>query len=490
MKLIRVVIAEDEPPVTRFVKDIIEKFGGFEVVSLCENGEDAVRAVTSKQPELLVTDIRMPGISGLDLIRKVKKINSEIRVIIISGYRTFDYAKEAIGLGVEEYISKPIDQEELKRKLSQIAGDHKKEFWAIRRAFIEKAIFNKDEGLFLKNFNFLSFRLFIAYRSGDQTEEISCLDSCNHHTVAIAFSNAVMFLEGYDTEMKAEFCLEGIRQKYIIAKDEKRTRGFILIRKVATGQEPVRTLRKLYKLMENLITPGKRVEAVFEDFEEISADKSDLDDEIMNKLKIDINSYDWKQFRKDFDELLLVLKQAEASIARIKLCMHALTGYLEKVGAFSDDFVSLNEYFDDCISYADSFDEIDNKLTAFWADIFFENYQNSKKVKKNEKDLVERIVNLIRQNESRNYSLQEISVMFGVSQPYIRKIFRLHLGESYNEYTLSLKINIAKEMMKSNPEMLVKDIADSLGFEQLYFGTIFRKNVGMSPSQYKTRFMK
>ena len=104
-----VLIAEDEPLVARFIGQVIEKIEGLQVLEICSNAEEACNYITAHQPKILVTDIRMREMSGLELVRYAKKVKPDIKVIIISGYGLFEYAKEAMKLGIEDYLLKPID---------------------------------------------------------------------------------------------------------------------------------------------------------------------------------------------------------------------------------------------------------------------------------------------------------------------------------------------------------------------------------------------
>jgi Response regulator containing CheY-like receiver domain and AraC-type DNA-binding domain len=101
---------------------------GFEIVAEAENGEEALQMIREEQPDLVVTDIRMPVLDGLELIRTVKE--QEIgcpRFIIISGYNDFKYAQQAVRFGVEDFILKPIDEAELSDTLKRVADSIKRD---------------------------------------------------------------------------------------------------------------------------------------------------------------------------------------------------------------------------------------------------------------------------------------------------------------------------------------------------------------------------
>ena len=118
----KVIIADDEKLICRLIETLIDwKALDMEIVGKAENGLEALRMVKELRPHLLITDIRMPGCDGLDLIRQTRALSPEIEIVIISGYAHFEYAKTAIAYGVGSYILKPVNQAELKKTLEKIA---------------------------------------------------------------------------------------------------------------------------------------------------------------------------------------------------------------------------------------------------------------------------------------------------------------------------------------------------------------------------------
>ena len=84
-----------------------------EVAGLAENGPEALELIERERPDILITDIRMPGCDGLELIRRAKELRPELEIVIISGYAHFEYAQTAIRYGVGNYLLKPIKKDEL-----------------------------------------------------------------------------------------------------------------------------------------------------------------------------------------------------------------------------------------------------------------------------------------------------------------------------------------------------------------------------------------
>jgi two-component system, response regulator YesN len=115
------VVAEDEERMREYVaRKAAELEPSFSCVGTAADGEEAVELVERFLPDLLITDIKMPVLGGLDLARRIRATNADIRIVIISGYSEFDYARRAIELGVDDYLLKPIDTEGLREILRRL----------------------------------------------------------------------------------------------------------------------------------------------------------------------------------------------------------------------------------------------------------------------------------------------------------------------------------------------------------------------------------
>jgi len=119
-----VLIADDEPRITAGMKVIIEwEELGFRVTDTALDGEEALEKIKGSDFNLVIADIRMPVLDGLQLIREIRALNPDIRVLIISGYDNFEYARKAIDYGVKGYLLKPIDREELMAYVVKIRNE-------------------------------------------------------------------------------------------------------------------------------------------------------------------------------------------------------------------------------------------------------------------------------------------------------------------------------------------------------------------------------
>lgn len=117
----KLLLLDDEPIVLKGLKKLIcwQEFG-FNEVTPAETVQEALSLMQKKQYDVLISDIRLKGETGLDLLRILHEQRYPVMTIILSGYSNFEYIKEALNYGIENYLTKPIDEDELRRTLSQV----------------------------------------------------------------------------------------------------------------------------------------------------------------------------------------------------------------------------------------------------------------------------------------------------------------------------------------------------------------------------------
>ena len=122
-RMLKVVIADDEARVCSLIQMLIDWDAlGLELCGTASNGLEALDLVKTRHPDILITDIRMPGCHGLELIERAKQESPQLEIVIISGYAHFEYAQSAIRHGVGDYLLKPINKQELMSTLAKLAG--------------------------------------------------------------------------------------------------------------------------------------------------------------------------------------------------------------------------------------------------------------------------------------------------------------------------------------------------------------------------------
>lgn len=123
----RIVIVEDEVRIREGMGKMIESQIGHQVVGEASDGEEGLRMVLNLQPDLVITDIRMPRMNGLQMLQKLSKSNVNVHAVVISGYSEFDYAQQAIRYGADDYLLKPLTIEDVSEMLEDVDGKIRRE---------------------------------------------------------------------------------------------------------------------------------------------------------------------------------------------------------------------------------------------------------------------------------------------------------------------------------------------------------------------------
>ena len=144
--MLKVLIIDDERNIRENLKTLIDwEEIGYTICGEADNGDDGLRKHNVLKPHLVIADIRMPGLHGLDMIKAIKKENKQVRILIVTGYSQFDYAKKAIDYGVDGYLLKPVDEDDLREKALVIKAE-------IKRICEEKELVEKSRNTFLEQF--------------------------------------------------------------------------------------------------------------------------------------------------------------------------------------------------------------------------------------------------------------------------------------------------------------------------------------------------
>lgn len=137
MDKMKIVIADDEKKICLLLRNLIDWDSiGMEIVGEANNGMDALQLLIAERPDIVILDIRMPGMDGLELLQKIREMDESIKVILISGHKHFEYAHTALRYGVENYLLKPISGEELMNNLQMVKNKILQESGEVKRRMV------------------------------------------------------------------------------------------------------------------------------------------------------------------------------------------------------------------------------------------------------------------------------------------------------------------------------------------------------------------
>ncbi len=177
----KVLIVEDEKEKARGIAYLVEKYNPeCTPVLLAHDGREGYKKAAKEQPDIILTDIRMPVMDGLEMIRALRGVDFPAEFIVLSGYAEFSYAKKAIELGVRDFITKPVDEEELSKTLSKVC----KEITERRATEDSLSKLNDD----MRNYalrDFLTGGMDSQYKVGEYLKQMGVLEEYGQYTCMV-----------------------------------------------------------------------------------------------------------------------------------------------------------------------------------------------------------------------------------------------------------------------------------------------------------------
>ncbi len=531
--LYKIVIVEDEEPVRKAISEVIDwEKHGFELVFQANDGQEALDFIQDMQPDVLFTDICMPIMDGLELTKKVMEINRSIKVVILTGYSEFEYAKQAINLNVNKYILKPITAAELTGILVELKTElddeirekrslnhYKKQYEESRKILEEKAFLNlldsnRKEYITIEYFARLGIDLdaenyIVSVLVAENIDEIvksqwdndfQLLDFaiCNVvREILNQYKQGIVFI-GPDGQLIIifkdtgpmvnrfnDYCIDIINQVMFNIK-----RIFHLEISVGVGDIYSSIEMISYSYMDALsaleykLLVGNGKIIVRSDIESKGKPAAKKIDEIIKKLKHYIKISDIKKVGKQVDFLFEFIKSSKITIAEFKTILLKLNVSIMEV---SNDLTDDNSW-----KLFELFSEVFNKENIDKIKEYYLNLCNNllniaiEYRKNNQIDLIKSAVKYIYDNfRNSELDVQMISEYLHLSTSYFSRLFKRSTGETFVEYLTRVRMDKSKELLKTSA-MKITEISEYIGYnDPHYFSYNFRKQTGVSPSEYR-----
>ncbi|WP_054742325.1 response regulator transcription factor [Cellulosilyticum ruminicola] len=504
----RVLIIDDEPNVREGLKVIVPwEEHGFIVCDTAEDGIDGLQKIMLLEPELVLVDIRIPGMMGIEVIEEAKKRGFKGKFIIITGYSEFEYAKRAINLGVSSYVLKPIDENELIEEVDKLVKEINKENEMrgkidlgenyLHSQFLIKALTSKPEDLkkVLKDAYEDLDQQYEAYhiailelestlnRRSEVLEQITEYIS-NYEDISYVILNGevVCIIQG-ENVLKIKDALIRLHKKLLNRYEIKNVISFS---KGIKGFENMSSVYKNLKKMgeKRFLLPEKLIWEEENNENRVYSDKREIDAESISKqLYSLIQVGDKKRLKEEIKNIKVLLIANEMNINRAKgILVNILMKCLDYIRAQYAQYniaIPNGEFIIETIYKCADIDEvlkyIDEELVLVCNQIAREAPENT----------MEKILYYIKNNYNKELRLEFLAELFNYNSAYLGKSFKNYTGESFNVYVDKLRIDKAKELLL-NKDMRVYQISKEVGYKHIdYFHSKFKKYVGLSPLEYR-----
>lgn len=521
----RVIIVDDEPLIRNGLRNTIEWDElSLEISGEASNGTEALKLIKEVKPQIIITDIKMPVMDGLELIKRIHSLNSKIRIIVLSGYSDYQFLKEAIKYNVESYLLKPIDNDELisilKSTVENIESEintniqQREGLSALRTNTLNRLFTNNisareyKEKAELFNLSTKASKYLVAVAALCNFDETDYESNNNYQLMQFGVFNIceeLVTTKGFgDVFMDTKGCI------CFLFNDQSCDLNYDVIN--AFVQETIYLIKHFLKLTIR-VGVGFIVESLHEIYKSsncanecleygilangegfIQYAESGLKNSIMDEIKIDyelLENYIKLEKKEELEKYIENYYDELSRLSNLSIeyirnsTMHIIINIIKVFSETSGDTKKIINSLD--FKYIDflklkRLDEFKTWLKVFFQKIYELAVDNmQKKVSK----VVNDSLDYIDRHCYEEISLKLIADKIYINASYLGQIFKKEIGESFTDYVNKLRMQKAKELLVST-NLKVYEVSERVGFKDShYFIKIFKKYVGVNPSDIK-----
>lgn len=499
--MIKLMIAEDERLERKALAFLIDKYFKDEIIIVCEatNGLDAIEKAKQFKPDLIMMDISMPIMDGLEAAKLIQNDCKHAEFVILTAYSNFSYAKEAIKLGINDYLLKPVSNEEFQKaigKCVEIIHEKQKkinELLQLKKQRLEllpllekdlilKTVYGtnhseKDIQSYFETMNISGSEFLAVIFKNDVVLEsqISALSFVKtkmngvvDFVIASSYSNELIFIL-FDNQLSKKInkiinlitrLIGEVKHQYNLNATVHRSDIY----------HQLSDLHACYLSCKSCVTVHKKeatdvlIEKEQQIFEKIF--KEDLEGAVESfewLFKTIISQEDFQTSKKKIHHFLVVLNRKIINFWGAELPIFKMNNI-----ELQYDQLTTNQALGGYVKHLIS--EIILYVTA---------YKKDKNVL-----VIEEAKSYIKSHYKENLTLDEVADYMGFSSYYLSKLFKKVEKTNFKDYVIQLKMNHAKEMLKQS-DCSIKEIAYELGYsDPNYFSRAFKKAVGISASDF------
>ena len=523
--MIKLLLMDDEYFFRESLKKSVEwELLGIEICAEADNGEKALSMLKKYTPDIILADINMPKMDGLTFIQKAKEIRNDIKIIIISGYDRFDYAKRAIHMGVKGYLLKPVDEKELmgllKAAVDEIQQEKiityeqkqfrqkfdKSQYVAKQYCLKELLLLNEDKEVseieenikeVLAGWN--SFTVIVG--KVEQGEDLALLNfiasnilgeklgkSCRFENLQDDRKNIVFLVNQMDAIERDAFCgiLEDCQKIFSDRLDRKVLFG---IGNTYHSYENIyRSYQEAIKVLPFDISQMEKPVINYQDADNVGQSGPSLSAQQKIQITMRLNENDFESLREMTGD---IFKELEGrcltedavrifSIELLLLCMNKIhTGDKKQTGGIR------REQLFDRLDKINSYSELKGYILEVYQAACSEGNQQGGIKPERTPERIREVVSFIEGHyQEEKLSVESIAKEFYINYNYLCVLFKKHMDITINDFITETRMQKALEMMY-NGAFVVQEIAEKVGYTNVnYFSKCFKKKFGVPPSQY------
>jgi len=486
MQQYRVLIVDDEPMAAQYIAKVIEtKCPGFQVVGITESSRKLLEWLKKEMVDVVISDVMMPGMNGIELVTILQEQYPTIFSVIVSGYSEFDYVKGAIKAEVQDYLLKPLDIQEMQQLFKKLRIKLDLAYYSRRNKLLhslskEREIVDISEVKRL--FTSKNYYAAIIRKNG----VISRFNKHSDREIYSSENEQIIIYGRDDLEMLLIYPEELIDTDFIIVadrefekqKDEQSFMTMVLQQNAFEVAELPAIVKKLYKNLDNSIVIGFEQKIYLDNLDTVKHQSHNIAQRLQ-KIIYFIEKKEVKRIQKELENIIAIWEQEQMSQFWVEREIRHLF-YMMNNSAILAEW---DEYWlDDAFSEALTMEELGVNIGGL-----IQQYANQKLIiKTNDKESIfQDITEYLKKHLNENLTVQKICREIGISQPMLSRLFRTYAAMPYTNYLTNLRIEVAKSIIKEQPDSYIKDVAAYVGYDnQFYFSRIFRSLTGISPTEY------
>ncbi len=492
----RIMLVDDEPIFINDLRDTIRSIGPeYEVVYEAFDGSDALKNIGKFNPDIIFTDIKMPGIDGITLIKEIKKIYKHIILIVLSGYQDFNLVRDALRASADDYLLKPVEKNLLHTVLMR-ASSHiqflKKNYQTGLLKCIMKNIIPRDSDLlnyFSAYSQYCCCLIYPAVSVNDRnlTEiEKSLGDNETCWIFDQYFNECTLIIFGIINRISDESRVIGEK----ILKSKMPASVVVVSQRFSDIRRLERVVNKIKNEKDSYQVLGQSCTVVSD--KEYLSDNTEIYNQLQSRFKLKLQNalltHHWYDFSELIKKTFEYCQTEKISALLIKKFLFRITISVEKNYSILPQFTELNieNQIEKIVDESEDYQVLTREYLNFLCEIFSINYGN---ISSSDQELMLLIESYLKENITSKISVEEICRHFYISQTKMNRIFKKYCRTSFIDYLTQMKMEEAKALLRDQPDMPIAQIAYTLGFsDNLYFSKVFRKITEYSPSEFRKQY--
>ncbi|WP_173917217.1 response regulator [Halobacillus sp. Marseille-Q1614] len=513
----KVLLVDDEINILEGIAAIVDWRGcGTELAAKAHHGQMAYEMIEKNPPDIVITDIKMPGLNGVELIQKVYRTYPKVKFIVLSGHDEFEFAKTAMECNVQHYLLKPSNEKKIEEALSKVVQDldekNSKELFLekmrhnlqnvmpkAKEQFLKEFITTKKYGV--KDWEYYSsvfeidssaeeYRLILLKVDGEsEYEQVLALKelvveqmSDTYIPLETTIGDKIVILIENTSLSDLVSNLQEIKETFFNYYEHEFSAA---ISDIGNTQQ----LRQLYKgalhcLTQQFYVAGGSIITV-QDVKKQSSPTEELQYD-HEDLIFAMRSGDTKTVLNYLNDFFEEIKQEkyEASIVQT----HCLELFLSMIRQASKE--GMDGYFKQILIFQqyDKFHEIKEFMENTAAEITKYHYERTKQTQSH---IIDRVIQYVEENlGDQELSLSSIAAeVLYMNSDYLGKLFKKEKGERFSNFLINRRIEKAIEMIEQSDQVKIFEVAEAVGFgnNPRYFGQVFKKYTGVTPTNYMSK---